>query len=326
MDKEILSPGIGMGTPAAVAAVAQEEEEHRGGSHKAGTGPAGWSVPGLVPARRTRSARLPARERVWFPAGGAGGTRAGGDGGIGPGPKGPLEISDRPQLPRGSTGRALASGVRFAVPPGRGDPARAGERVLSPGWRKARGVITSEWHRAAGRPEDHIGPREKGQGAAAKARPAGLGAKTGAKASKGQGCQRSPARHAKRARVAQAARARASLGRERDAKARKGTKHRKRMQSGHRHGSRSDASGRRTAQRCHRCHGAGQRGGRGRRGAGTPRDPGGPSAKVERTPVPVLSATLPTEDAIWSFFNEGEKGGIGSRCRHYWHKCSWRWQ
>lgn len=33
----------------------------------------------------------------------------------------------------------------------------------------------------------------------------------------------------------------------------------------------------------------------------TARDPNGASTKVEGTPVPVLSATLPTEDAIWSF-------------------------
>lgn len=39
----------------------------------------------------------------------------------------------------------------------------------------------------------------------------------------------------------------------------------------------------------------------------TARDPDGASAKVERTPVPVLSATLPTEDAIWSFLKENER-------------------
>lgn len=75
MDKEILSPGMGMrmGAPAAAAAA-----EHGGRSHKAGIGPAGWSAPALVRERRTRSARLAARGRVWFPAGGAGGPRAGG--------------------------------------------------------------------------------------------------------------------------------------------------------------------------------------------------------------------------------------------------------
>lgn len=65
----------------------------------------------------------------------------------------------------------------------------------------------------------------------------------------------------------------------------------------------------------------------GRKGAargGPVRDPNRASAKVERTPVPVLSATLPTEDAIWSFLREGEKGVIGSRCRHYWQECFWR--
>lgn len=53
----------------------------------------------------------------------------------------------------------------------------------------------------------------------------------------------------------------------------------------------------------------------------TARDPKGASAKVEGTPVPVLSATLPTEDAIWSFFRKSEKRVIESRCRHYWQEC-----
>lgn len=46
----------------------------------------------------------------------------------------------------------------------------------------------------------------------------------------------------------------------------------------------------------------------------TARDPKGASAKVEGTPVPVLSATLPTEDAIWSFLRESEERVMGSRC------------
>lgn len=57
------------------------------------------------------------------------------------------------------------------------------------------------------------------------------------------------------------------------------------------------------------------------RGRGRRETPNGVSAEVERTPVPVLSATLPTEDAIWIFLRQGEKRVIGSRCRHYWQNC-----
>lgn len=46
----------------------------------------------------------------------------------------------------------------------------------------------------------------------------------------------------------------------------------------------------------------------------TARDPNGASAKVKGAPIPVLSATLPTEDAIWIFLRESEKGVIESRC------------
>lgn len=46
----------------------------------------------------------------------------------------------------------------------------------------------------------------------------------------------------------------------------------------------------------------------------TARDPKGASAKVKGTPIPVLSATLPTEDAIWIFLRESEKGVIESCC------------
>lgn len=65
-------------------------------------------------------------------------------------------------------------------------------------------------------------------------RPAGFGDKTGAKASEGQGCQRSPLRDTKRARVAEASRDRGPPGHQRDSKARKGAEReprkRKRLQ------------------------------------------------------------------------------------------------
>lgn len=72
--------------------------------------------------------------------------------------------------------------------------------------------------------EDHVGPRGKGRGAAAEGWPAAFGDKTGAKASEGQGCQRSPLRDSKRARVAEASLGRGSLGHHWDSKARKGAK------------------------------------------------------------------------------------------------------